>query len=71
MNTKQKVLDYLLSGGVVTQADGMRIARTTCIKDYCGVLRRKDGYPIISEWRWNADFTKKFKEYFIDNSKLV
>ena len=64
-HTRDKVLAYLQSGGTITQADGMRIAQTTCIKDYIGVLRRKYGYPIASEWRYNADFTKRFKEYFL------
>jgi hypothetical protein len=64
-HTKQKVRTYLESGGIVTQADGMRIAQTTCIKDYCGFLIRKDHLPIKSEWR-TAPSGKRFKAYFLE-----
>lgn len=63
-HTKQKVRAYLESGGVVTQAEGMRIAQTTCIKDYCGFLRRKDGLPIQSKWETGAS-GKRYKAYFL------
>ena len=71
--TKQKVRAFLEAGGIVTQADGMRIAQTTCIKDYCGFLIRKDHLPIQKKWE-TAPSGKRYKIYFLerlDDRKLV
>ncbi len=69
-HTKQKVREYLEAGGIVTQAQGMEIAQTTCIKDYCGFLRRDDGLPVKSEWR-KAASGKRYKAYWLDKTVNV
>ncbi len=63
-HTKEKILNYLLSGGVVSQLNGMEIAQTTCAKDYVGFLIRDDHLPIRSEWR-KSSTGKRYKAYWI------
>lgn len=64
VHTKQKIRSYLEAGGTISQLNGLDIAQTTCAKDYCGILRRKDGLNIKSEWRTSMS-GKRFKEYFL------
>ena len=63
--TKQKVLDYLMAGGVVSQLNGMEVAQTTCIKDYCGFLIRDDHIPIRKKWA-TAPSGKRYKIYWLE-----
>lgn len=64
MNNADRVLEYLEAGHTLTAFDGFTKFGIVSIRDYISILKRK-GYPIQSEWRENADFTKRFKEYFM------
>jgi len=66
-HTKQKVREYLEAGGVVSQLNGMEVAQTTCIKDYCGFLRRDDGLPIKNKWE-TAPSGKRYKIYWLEKA---
>ena len=68
---QQKILDYLLSGGTISQLNGYEIAQTTCAKDYCGILRRKFGYNVVSERRDNLDTGTWYKEYWIPKEQIM
>lgn len=69
-HTKQKVRAYMESGGVISQLNGMEVAQTTCAKDYCGFLRRKDGLPIQSKWEI-APSGKRYKIYWLDKTSMI
>lgn len=62
---KKRVLDYLQSGKTLTAFDGFRELGIVSVRDYVSMLRR-EGYKINDEWRYNSDFTKRFKEYFME-----
>jgi hypothetical protein len=70
MKNKERVHRYLASGKTLTAFDGFKELGIVSVRDYISLLKA-DGVPISSEWRYNADFSKRFKEYFIDNSKIV
>ena len=61
---KQKVLEYLKAGNILTAFDGFTKLGIVSVRDYISMIR-KDGIVIKSEWRENADFTKRYKEYWI------
>ena len=71
-NNKEKVLNYLMAGNTLTAYDGFTKLNIVSVRDYVSMLKR-DGIIISSEWRYNNDFTKRFKEYWIplDNPKVV
>lgn len=64
MTNKELVLSYLQNGNILTAMDGFKRFNIVSIRDYISMLRR-DGHNIIGEWRENADFTKRFKEYYL------
>jgi len=68
---RQKVLDYLLSGGIISQLNGVDVAGTTCAKDYCGILRRKFGYNVKCERRDNLETGTWYKEYWIPKDQVM
>lgn len=70
MKNKQIVLDYLKTGATLTAFDGFTKFGIVSVRDYISMLK-KDGVKIASEWRENADFTKRYKEYWLDKSGKV
>ena len=65
MKNADRVLEYLKTGATLTAFDGFTKLGIVSVRDYVSMLRRS-GVNISSEWRWNADFTKRFKEYWLE-----
>ena len=67
MDNKTLVLNYLKSGKTLTAFDGFVKLNIVSVRDYISMLKR-EGYPIVSEWRENLDNGKRWKEYSLDLS---
>ena len=69
MNNKERVHRYLAEGKTLTAMSGFRDLNIVSVRDYISMLK-KDGVKISSEWRWNTDFTKRFKEYTLSKESV-
>jgi hypothetical protein len=69
MKNADRVLEYLKAGHTLTAFDGFTKLGIVSVRDYVSMLRRS-GVNISSEWRWNADFTKRFKEYTLSKESV-
>ena len=70
MNNKDKVLEYLQAGHIITAFDGFTQFGIVSVRDYVSMIRLKDGIDIKSEWR-KSPSGKHYKAYWMAREKQL